>query len=196
MPDTLKSICDQCLHLNTPRLDFISEELARNRQVILRDLGELISAASGEREKTVVVLSGSILEAVLFTFIQGQAEYIAERRGSFQFDPDQSLQHYVNLFNRWFRDVLPNAVIPDFMVGYRDLVHISRELASPPEVCTGASRELLRMLDAVLGELSQFASPAPADPVRSIIVFLQRLFTIFCGRLRGLLLVTRKSISH
>jgi hypothetical protein len=193
MPDTLKSICDQCLHLNTPQLDFIPEELARNRQVILRDLGELVSAASGEREKTVVVLSGSILEAVLFTFIQGQAGYIAERRGSFQFDPDQSLQNYVNVFNRWFRDVLPNAVIPDFIVGYRDLIHINRELASSQDVCTGASRELLRLLDAVLAELSQFASPAPADPVRALIVFLRKVLTTFCDSLTRLLSKTRRS---
>ena len=193
MPDTLKSICDQCRHLNNPQLDFIPEELARNRQVILRDLGELVAAASGEREKTVVLLGGSILEAVLFTFIQGQAEYIAERRGAFQFNPELSLQNYVDQFNRWFSDVLPNAVIPDFVVRYRDLVHINRELASPSGVCTGASRELLRMLDAVLGEMSQFAKPAPVDPVRLLVEFLRRLLSTLCDRLKRLLFETPRT---
>jgi hypothetical protein len=127
--------------------------------VILRDLADLVSAASEEREKTVVVPAGSILEAILYSFIQSQEAYITVRRGAFRFDPNQSLENYVSIFNRWFRDILPNAVLPRLVMGYRDLVHLDRELTSPPDICARASRHMLRTLDALLGELSQFAGP-------------------------------------
>ena len=159
MTDTLKSICEQCTHLNKPQLDFIPAEFVRHREAILRDLTELVSAASEEREKTVVILAGSILEAILYTFLRGQEAYIAKRRGTFTFDPNQSLESYVSIFNRWFRDVLPNVILPDFVVDYRDLVHINRELNSPPDICSRASRDMLRILDVLLEELSQFAGP-------------------------------------
>ncbi len=104
------------------------------------------------------VLAGSILESVLYTFLQGQEAYIALRRGEeFTFDPKQGLENYVNIFNRWFLDVLPNAELPDFVVDYRDLVHINRELRELPDVCIRASREMLRVLNLFLGELQQFA---------------------------------------
>ncbi|HXZ40822.1 MAG TPA: hypothetical protein VEG68_08775 [Terriglobales bacterium] len=128
--------------------------------MILRDIRELVAAASAELEKTVAILAGSVLEGILYTFIKSQENYIAERRGVFVFDPNHSLQNYVSIFNKWFRDVLPNVVIPDIVVDYRDLVHINRELNSAPEVCTSASRDMLRIVDALLGELGQFAAPA------------------------------------
>jgi len=157
MTDTLKSICEQCIHLNNPRLDFIPSELERHKATILRDLKELVSAASAELEKTVVVLAGSVLESILFSFIQGQESYIAMRRGRFTFDPDQSLEAYKNIFNRWFLGPIPNATLPDFIVDHRNLVHINRELNSPHDICVRASREMLRLLNSLLGELSQFA---------------------------------------
>ncbi len=160
MTDTLKFICEQCTRLNNPQLDFIPAQFTRHREVVLRDLGELVSAASEEHEKTVVILGGSILEAVLYSFLQGQEAYIAERRGTFTFDPNKSLENYVSIFNRWFRDVLPNVVLPDYVVDYRDLVHINRELMSPPSTCTRAARDILRILDGLLAELSEFAGPS------------------------------------
>lgn len=159
MTDTLKSICEQCTNLNNPQLDFIPADLTRHRETILRDLKELVSAASTELEKTVVILAGSILEAVLYSFLQGQEAYIAGRRGTFTFDREQSLENYINIFNRWFRDILPNALLPNLVVGYRDLVHVNRELNSPPDVCARGPREMLRILNVLLGELSQFAGP-------------------------------------
>lgn len=161
MTDTLKSICEQCTNLNNPQLDFVPEELTRHKEIILRDLRELVSAASAELEKTVVILAGSLFEAILYSFIQGQEAYVAARSGAFTFRPDQSLENYVNIFNRWFRDVLPNMLLPNLIVDYRDLVHINRELKAPPGVCGRASRDMLRILEALLGELSQFAGPPP-----------------------------------
>ena len=188
MADTLKSTCDQCTHLNSARLDFIPLDLARNRQLILRDLQELVSAAANEQEKTVVVLAGSILEAVLYTFINAQAQYIAERRGTFEFDPNQSLQNYVSIFNRWFSDVFPNAVIPDVMVRYRDLVHFNRELASPPGVCYAASREMLRLLDVLLGEFSELRTGNEGSPTALVLDVMSRTLANFCSSLRTLLI--------
>ena len=106
-----------------------------------------------------MILAGSILEAVLYTFIQTQESYIARRRGTFTFDPEQGLEDYKNIFNRWFHDVLPNAELSDYIVGCRDLVHINRELKAPVDICARASRDLLRVLDSLLGELAQFAPP-------------------------------------
>ncbi|MGH9814086.1 MAG: hypothetical protein ACRD4T_13220 [Candidatus Acidiferrales bacterium] len=167
MTDTLKSICGQCVHLNNPQLDFVPAELLRHREIIVRDLGELVSAASLELEKTVVILSGSILEAVLYSFLQAQESYIAQRRGTFTFDPEQSLENYVSIFNKWFSDALPQVVIPDFVIGYRNIVHVNRELNSVPGVCGVASRDMLRLLDALLGELSSFAGGATEQVVIS-----------------------------
>jgi|SRR5579859_3734247 len=153
MPDTLKSICDQCTQLNNPQLDFLPIDFVREREIIRRDLLELIAATRNECCKTVVVLSGCVLETLLYSFVRSQESYIARRRGVFQFNPEHSLQNYVNIFNRWFRDVLPNAVISDAILQYRDLVHVNRELSSVPEICEVAAREMLRTLDAFLGEL-------------------------------------------
>ncbi len=166
MTDTLKSICEQCTRLNNPQLDFIPAEFTRHREVILRDLGELVSAASEEHEKTVVILGGCILEAVLYSFLQGQEAYIADRRGTFTFDPNEGLKNYLSIFNRWFRDVLPNVILPDHAVDYRNLVHFNRELMSPPGICAGAARDILRILNGLLGELSEFAGPSgDAQPI-------------------------------
>jgi hypothetical protein len=159
MIDTLRSICEQCIHLNDPKLDFIPAGSTRHRQIILRDLKELISATSSGLEKAVLVLSGSILEAVLYGFIQAQEPYIAAKRGTFKFDPNQGLEEYKNIFNRWFGDVLPNGLLPDIVVEYRNLVHVNRELNSSPDICALASRDMMRVVDALLGDLAQFPAP-------------------------------------
>lgn len=156
---TLRFICEQCTHLKDPQLEFISGDLIRHREIILRDLQELLSAASDELDKAVTILAGSIFEEILYSFLQSQEAFIAQRRGTFTFDPTQSLQNYVDIFHRWFGDILPDTRLPDFVVRYRDLVHINSELNSPPDVCARASRDMLRVLDHLLGELSQFAGP-------------------------------------
>ena len=160
MTDTLRSICGQCARLSNPRLDFISDELRRHKEIILRDLAELVSSASAELKKSVVSLAGSILEAVLFGFLKGQESYISARRGAeFAVDPQESLRTYVNVFNRYFSGQFPKDLLPDFVVSYRDLIHVSREVASSPEICHEASRNMLRVLDTLLGELNQAAGP-------------------------------------
>ena len=164
MTDTLKSICEQCIHLKTPKLEFIPVGFARHRQVILRDPAELVSAATKNHEKTVVILSGCVLESVLFSFIQSQEAYITSRRGNFTFNPDRSVDNFVSIFNRWFRDILPGVVLPDLMVDYRDLVHINRELNAAEDICESASRDMLRIVDRLLGELNQFADRSNAPP--------------------------------
>ena len=158
MTDTLKSICEQYTYLNNPRFDFIPNELPRHREIIMRDLKELVSAASDEAEleKTVTVLAGTLLEAVLYTFLQSQQDYIAGF--GFSFNPEALLSRYVDIFNKSFQDVLPKAVLPNWVVEHRNLVHINRELNSPPDVCWHASRDMLKILNTLLGELSQFSS--------------------------------------
>jgi len=156
----LKSICDRCSHLSDPRLDFLPPEFALHREIILRDIRELIAAASAENEKTVVILAGCLIESVLYCFIQGQQEYISFRRGApFQFNPDHTLENYVGVFNRYFREVVPDVVLPDVVVQYRNLVHINREINSPSGICTSASREILRILDALLGGMAKLSEP-------------------------------------
>jgi len=163
MTDTLKSICDQCTHLKNPQLDFVPSDFARHRQILARDLRELLSAAAAESEKSVVVLGGSILEAILYTFIRGQSEYIAERRGTFEFNPDHSPQNYVSIFNKWLNHLMPGVLLPDAVVNYRDLMHINREINSQPGICTSASREMLRILNTLLGGLSELVAPTSPD---------------------------------
>jgi len=157
--DTLKSICEQCIHLNNPQLDFIPAELERCREILARDLRELVSAAAVENEKSVVVLAGSILEGALYALIKGQSAYITERRGTaFELDPSHSLQNYVNTYNRWLKGLTRTAALPDAVVDYRDLVHINQELKWEPSICGTASREMLRILDSLLGALSELAT--------------------------------------
>lgn len=157
MTSTLKSIYDQCTHLKNPRLDFLPSEFKVHRGIILRDIRELMAAASAENEKTVVVLAGGLIESVLYCFIQTQQEYISTRRGTqFQFDPEHTLENYVSIFNRYFRDVVSEVVLPDVVVQYRNLVHINREISSPSGICATAAREMLRILDVLLGGLGKF----------------------------------------
>jgi hypothetical protein len=150
----LRPICEQCTHLNNPRLDFIPAELTRHKEIILRDLRELVSVASNEHEKAREMLAGSVLEAILFSFLKGQEKQIAFRRGNYTFNPDQSLQNYVNIFNRWFGRDFPNLELPDVLVDYRNLVHFNQELNSPTDECGKAARTLLRTLNALIGELA------------------------------------------
>ena len=105
MTDTLKSICEQCTHLSNPQLDFTPPDSPRRREILARDLQELIAAAATEREKSVVLLAGSVLEGILHSLIQSHQDYIAERRGTFNFNPTGDLQTYVNIFNRWLSDL-------------------------------------------------------------------------------------------
>jgi hypothetical protein len=114
-----------------------------------------VSAAAAGQEKTVTVLAGGIFESVLYSFIQGQIEYIAVRRGgSFTFDPDGNLDNYISIFNRWFSEVF---TIPDIVVQYRNFVHINQELQYPSDTCQIAAPEMLRLLDALLGKLTEYA---------------------------------------
>jgi hypothetical protein len=163
MTDTLRSICEQSIHLNNPRLDFLPANLARNKEIILRDLRELVAVASSEHEKACTILAGSILEATLFSFLQWQVPQISARRGdSFSLDPrKQNLQDYLSIFNRYFASEFPNLQLPNGLVDCRDLVHFNRELSAPPGECKRAARTLLRTLDALLGELARFGSVGP-----------------------------------
>ncbi len=155
MIDTLKSICDQCAHLHNPQLEFISEKSERERQIILRDLRELVSAASLEHEKSVIVLGGGLFESILYCFISAQGDEISLRRGeTFTVNPDHSLDNYVRIFNRYFSTLLE---IPDIIVAYRNMVHINRELKYPPDTCRSAAGDILRFLNMLLGKLMEYA---------------------------------------
>lgn len=158
MTDTLKSICEQCTHLSNPQLDFTPPDSPRQREILARDLQELIAAAATEREKSVVLLAGSVLEGILHSLIQSHQDYIAERRGTFNFDPTGDLQTYVNIFNRWLSD-LTSVDLPDSIVAHRNLVHMNRELSSTPGICGTAALEMLRTLDSLLAALSELARP-------------------------------------
>lgn len=119
----------------------------------------MVSAATAENEKSVVVLAGSILEGTLYTLIKGQSEYIAERRGTFQFNPAHGLRNYLGIFNRWLNDLLPTVDLPDSVVDYRDMVHINQELNFPAGICRSAAGEMLRILDSLLGALRELTAP-------------------------------------
>ena len=158
MTDTLRSICEQCSRLSAPQLDFVPPASARHKEIIERDLRELVTAANNERDRSVVLLAGSLLESVLFSFLKGQETYISAIRGRpFVFDPNLSLQNYKEIFNRFFGRAIPGSELPDLIVEYRDTIHINRELAMPDDVCSRASRDLLRILDKLLSDLASFA---------------------------------------
>jgi hypothetical protein len=163
MTDTLKSICEQCPQLNSPQLEFVPSTATRHAEIIRRDLRELVSAASANLPKAVILLAGSLLESVLFCFLSGQETYMTAIRGAeFLFDPSMSLQNYKEIFNKYFRRAIPGADLPDFIVDYRDTTHINRELSMPEDTCTRASRELLRILNKLLQDLSTFAGTDPS----------------------------------
>jgi hypothetical protein len=155
MTDTLKSICEQCIHLHNPQLEFIPEGSKRHREMILRDLRELVSAADLEQEKTVVILTGCVFESILYSFIQVQCDFISARRGVlFTFNPEDSLNNYVSVFNRYFSSLI---AIPDLVVEYRDFVHINRELEYPSDVCRNAAPEMLRLLNTLIEKLTEYS---------------------------------------
>jgi len=161
MTDTLRSICEQSIHLNNPQLDFFPATLARHKEIISRDLRELVSVASCENEKACAILAGSLLEAVLFSFIQWQEAQIAALEPGFKFKPKENLQFYLDKFNKHFGSNFPKLQLPNSLVGYRNLVHINRELNVPPGECRKAAETLLRTLDALLGGLADFGRVAP-----------------------------------
>jgi hypothetical protein len=155
MTDTLKSICEQCAHLRDPRLEFLPQESQRHKEIILRDLRELIAAALNEHERSVLLLAGGLFEALLYSFIQGQIEYISERRGiEFTFREGHDLGNFISIFNKWFSETLK---IPDTVVRYRNTIHINCELNSDEEVCSRGARDLLRQLDLLLGALEGYS---------------------------------------
>jgi hypothetical protein len=129
----------------------------RHKEIILRDLRELVAVACSEHEKACVVLAGCILEAILFTFLQGHEKDAKLRRGeSFTFDPTRSLRYYLGIFNECFRKDFPNLQLSNEVVSYRDLVHINRELRAQPGDCRQGAITLLKTLDTLVGELSNY----------------------------------------
>lgn len=155
MTDTLKSICEQCTHLRNPQLEFLPQESQRQKRIILRDLRELVGAASNEQERSVVLLAGGLFETVLYSFIQGQTEYISARRGAeFRFHPGHDLSNFISIFNTWFSDI---SRVPDTVVRYRNTIHINCELNSDEEICPRGARDLLRQLNLLLGALEGYS---------------------------------------
>jgi hypothetical protein len=161
MTDTLRSICEQCSQLNAPQLDFIPPELLRHREIIRRDLGELVVAASNELDRAVVLLAGSLAESILFSFLTGQKSYIELMSGGdFAFPPKISLQNCKQIFNAYFGGAIPGSKLPDLIVDYRNTIHINQELVLPEDISSRASRQSLRILDKLLADLASFAAPA------------------------------------
>jgi len=162
MTDTLWSIYERCPRLQEPLLDFIPDELLQFRELIRRDLRELGAAASAQLEKTVAVLAGSVVEAVLYCFLQSQKEYLsAQINKEFSVDPRrQGLPELVGVFNRFFAHRFFK--IPDIAITSRDLIHASREaleLSREPDVRGRAAREMLPLLDTLLSRFAEFAEP-------------------------------------
>jgi hypothetical protein len=154
MTDTLKSTYEQCAHLTSPPLRFVPDSLDRHREIILRDLSELADAASREMEKSVLMLAGSIFEAVLHAFLQGpqqQAFISARRKAEFVFDVRSNLRECIKIYNKWFTQALPGSKLEYFVADYRDFVQVNRELRAAPVTCGRAAREMLRALDSFLG---------------------------------------------
>ncbi len=123
---------------------------------MLRDLEELTYAASFELRKSTLALAGSIAEALLFTFLKAQESFISVRRGRpFVLDAGESLQTFVNVFNRYFTDRFPEDLLPDEVVSYRDLIHVNREVSSDPNVLKEAAPNMLRILNNLLDEFAK-----------------------------------------
>ncbi len=70
------------------------------------------------------------------------------------FDPEHSLNNYVSVLNRYFSELV---TIPDVVVEYRDIVHINQELKHPSDVCQTAAPEMLELLNALLGRLTEYS---------------------------------------
>lgn len=161
MTDTLKSICEQCTNLQTPSLNFIPDELSLNREIIRRDISQLLLAASVESDKAVLLLAGALFEAILYSFLKSQERFISQRKGNgFTLKLEEGLQYFKDTFNRWFSDVIPNVKLPDSIVDYRNLVHFHNELefaSSTPDVCAQAARALLLTLNNLVGGLTDYA---------------------------------------
>lgn len=167
MTDTLSSIYERCPRLQQPALDFIPDELLEFKQLIRRDLRELGVAASAQLEKAVAVLAGSVVEAILYCFLQSQRKYLSDQiQSEFSVDPRaQGLADFVRVFNRFFAHRFFR--IPDIAITSRDLIHAGREvleLSREPEICGRAAREMLPLLDTLLSRFAGFAEPRANAP--------------------------------
>jgi hypothetical protein len=95
MTDTLKSICERCTYLSNPSLNFIPDEFSPNREIIRRDISQLLIAASAESDKAVILPAGSLLEAVLYSFLKSQESFISQRKGGiFTLNLEEGLQYF------------------------------------------------------------------------------------------------------
>ncbi|GEM_PF-2287165 len=159
MTDTLKSICEQCGNIVNPQLDFIPQRLNLYRTIIERDLKQLVFAASLEMDKAVVLLAGSIFEAVLHSFIQAHAIDIEIDRAGvpFKFDPESRLQKCVHIMKVYFARKIQNLDLLDSMARDRNLVHINQEISKDPDACYRASREMIRQLNLLLMDLANYS---------------------------------------
>jgi hypothetical protein len=119
--------------------------LLRHREIIRRDLRELVIAASHELDRAVVLLAGSLAESILFSFLTGQKSYIELMSGGeFAFPPKMSLQNCKEVFNAHFGRAILGSKLPDLVVDYRNTIHINQELVLPEGISSRASRESLR----------------------------------------------------
>jgi hypothetical protein len=123
-------------------------------------LRELLSVASSEHVKACVTLAGSIIEAVLLTFLLWQEARIAALKPGFTLDPTRGLRYYLGIFDDCFREDFPNLQFSNEVASFRDFVHINRELRAEPGECREGAITLLKKVDALVGELSNYGRDA------------------------------------
>lgn len=140
------------------QLDFISDTLYRN--ILERDLVELESCYQENKYKSTMILSGSILEGVLF-------EYLSSMKA--RKDCDVPLDQNINLLQLITcaknNDIIDGDTqrLSEVIKNYRNLIHPEREVRKKEEISLGKARiayeSLIFILQRVNEHFRKFGGP-------------------------------------
>ncbi len=156
-PDVGESLAE----VRQSALDFVSDQALQ--AILRRDLEELVSAVSAGLDKSVAMLAGSIMEAVLVDVIDRRPDLAQGYMGKKKFPSDASIDKLVEIaVAENLLDSLATSLV-DSIKDYRDLIHPDRERRLRTKLDGATTASLLALLRLVLRSLHDARSQGRID---------------------------------
>lgn len=148
-PDIRESLAE----IRQSALEFVSDDSFQ--AILRRDLEELVSAVSANLNKSVAMLAGSIMEAVLVDIIGRRPDLAQSYMGKKKFPADASLDKLIEIaVAESLLDSLAMSLVSSIK-DYRDLIHPDRERRERIKLDGATTASLLALLRLVLRSLHE-----------------------------------------
>lgn len=154
----LRYISQSCSWILNGKITFIDELICpRYRDIVERDMSELIYTLLTNSWKSSLILIGSIFEGLLYCFLKGNEEFLKEVSGNQNYEVRENgrLLYYLRLFRRYF-GIFDLDYLPDFITSYRNIVHPNYEInQSRISISDSAVRQALMLLNRLIRDFEE-----------------------------------------